>query len=150
MATCGKNDCEIPFSDESKTIVCSGFCNVQFHTKCASVSRQTENFLASTKNVLWFCDSCIAIQKSGSIKYLINEVRKCKEDNRGLAKSLLNSVKQEIDKSKNELLSKSDEIQVSYADTLKNWNKKSAPKNDSVVVIKPKDKIKVLKKQKLI
>jgi hypothetical protein len=149
MAKCAKSGCDIPLTDLAKTIKCSGFCNRQFHTSCTNVTRNLESILNSTKNLLWFCDPCLHLQKNGfeKITALFNEILKSREQSKIQITELYNKLNSSITKqtcsienAKSEIINKNEEIKISYAEILKNNEETSLKKNDAVVVVKPKNK----------
>jgi hypothetical protein len=154
-AKCGKSDCDLPLSDLSRTIKCAGFCGRLFHTSCSNISRNLETLLATSKNILWFCDPCLHLYNNGfeKISSLYNEILKSREQNiklvNGLYEKINNSLLNQakcLETAKTEILSKNEEIKSSYADTVKNNEKVINP--NQVVIIKPKDKNQSVNKTK--
>lgn len=107
---------------------------------CANITRSTEQTLSTTKNLLWFCDPCYHIHKTGfeKISSLYNEILKSREQNKNLMNELYAKLNTSIKNSKSEILNKNEEISVSYAEMLKKNDENKTVKKDPVIVIKPK------------
>jgi hypothetical protein len=146
MAKCGKDGCSQPLSELEKIIKCAGFCNRNFHMSCAGISRSIEPFLSSAKGLLWFCDPCLQLHKSG-ISGIYKEILKSREHNQSLMEALYGRLKTtiseqsiSIENAKSEILTKNDEIKLTYADAMKKSDDKKFVKKDPVVIVQPKDK----------
>lgn len=171
MTQCGSKNCSVSISDNAVAIQCSGFCDKSFHLTCVAVTKTMKKNL--NDNILWFCDDCVNIQKSGLTRLLnINEeFAKIKDENESLIKKACDKIKKDIDTKfqsfENNLKSLLEEKEInikssykeilnenvsslkdSYAEITKKNSKKSNKKQDPVVVIKPKNKTQTTDKTK--
>jgi hypothetical protein len=125
------------------------YTNAQGFARALSIqvaleSRNIENVLISSKNLKWFCNTCIEVYNNVFEKLnliqdeIIDEIRSSRNQNKNQLDSFhikfIDEISYQakiIESAKNEILNKK-EVNISYADALK--------KTEAVMIVKPKNK----------
>lgn len=132
----------------SDGIACFGICELQFHIRCSGINKIAEKALNENHNIKYVCDKCEQTSKKILINKIVNLIEKIEnvKNNEDVQTNILKDLSTDMIEMKAIVKKTESEVKIIKSDVNKAVNnqetyadKVKLYKNDSAVIIKPKN-----------